>query len=164
MSHDLPPLTRTWERLLGVQEILATTIGSVRRYCKDLRPSLLTAVAQGMNDINALAADIAAAPAAQGKTLSEGIEPLSMPIEGTVQENSQETYDAYEGAFTLLESGDVTKAAEGAKAVDDATKACLAEFPASRSRDCLLLALCRSSWWSRASGGRSSFEIKPSGS
>ena len=28
-------------RLLGVQEILATTIGSVRRYCKDLRPSLL---------------------------------------------------------------------------------------------------------------------------
>ncbi len=31
----------TRERLLGVQEILATTIGSVRRYCKDLRPSLL---------------------------------------------------------------------------------------------------------------------------
>ena len=28
-------------RLLGVQEILATTIGSVRRYSKDLRPSLL---------------------------------------------------------------------------------------------------------------------------
>jgi len=28
-------------RLLGVQEILAATIGSVRRYCKDLRPSLL---------------------------------------------------------------------------------------------------------------------------
>ena len=32
---------QTRERLLGVQEILATTIGSVRRYCKDLRPSLL---------------------------------------------------------------------------------------------------------------------------
>jgi len=87
------------------------------------------AVAQGMNDINALAADIAAAPAAQGKTLSEGIEPLWMPIEGTVQENSQETYDAYEGAFTLLESGDVTKAAEGAKAVDEATTAYLEQFP-----------------------------------
>ena len=28
-------------RLLGVEEILAATIGSVRRYCKDLRPSLL---------------------------------------------------------------------------------------------------------------------------
>ncbi len=28
-------------RLLGVQDILSTTIGSVRRYCKDLRPSLL---------------------------------------------------------------------------------------------------------------------------
>ncbi len=87
------------------------------------------AVAEGMNDINKLAADIAAAPAAQGKTLSEGIEPLWMPIEGTVQENSQETYDAYEGAFTLLESGDVTKAAEGAKAVDEATTAYLEQFP-----------------------------------
>jgi len=87
------------------------------------------AVAEGMNAINDLAAQIAAAPAAQGKTLSDGIEPLWMPIEGTVQENSQETYDAYEGAFTLLESGDVTKAQEGAKAVDDATKAYLEQFP-----------------------------------
>jgi hypothetical protein len=87
------------------------------------------AVAQGMNDINKLAADIAAAPAAQGKTLSDGIEPLWQPIEGTVQENSQETYDAYEGAFTLLESGDVTKAQEGAKAVDEATTAYLEQFP-----------------------------------
>jgi hypothetical protein len=82
-----------------------------------------------MTAINALAADIAAAPAAQGKTLSEGIEPLWQPIEGTVQENSQETYDAYEGAFTLLESGDVTKAQQGAKAVDTATTAYLEQFP-----------------------------------
>jgi hypothetical protein len=95
---------------------------------EDMRTSD-AAVAQGMKDINKLAAEIAAAPAAQGKTLSEGIEPLWMPIEGTVQENSQETYDAYEGAFTLLESGDVTKAAQGAKAVDEATTAYLAEFP-----------------------------------
>ena len=70
-----------------------------------------------MTAINALAADIAAAPAAQGKTLSEGIEPLWQPIEGTVQENSQETYDAFEGAFTQLESGDATQAAEGARAL-----------------------------------------------
>lgn len=82
-----------------------------------------------MNAINALTADIAAAPAAQGKTLSEGIEPLWKPIEGTVQANSQETYDAYEGGFTLLESGDVTKAQEGARAVDEATKAYLAQYP-----------------------------------
>ena len=52
-----------------------------------------------------------------------------MPIEGTVQENSQGTYDAYEGAFTLLESADVTMAQEGAKAVDEATTTSLAEFP-----------------------------------
>ena len=82
-----------------------------------------------MNAINALAAQIAAAPAAQGKTLSEGIEPLWMPIEGTVQANSQATYDAYEGAFTLLESGDVTKAQAGAKAVNVATKAYLLKYP-----------------------------------
>lgn len=87
------------------------------------------AVATGMTAINDLAAQIAAAPAAQGKTLSDGIEPLWQPIEGTVQANSQETYDAYEGAFTLLESGDVTKAQEGAKAVDEATTAYLAQFP-----------------------------------
>ena len=87
------------------------------------------AVAVGMTAINDLAAQIAAAPAAQGKTLSEGIEPLWQPIEGTVQENSQETYDAYEGAFTLLESGDVTKAQQGAKDVNTATEAYLAQFP-----------------------------------
>jgi len=87
------------------------------------------AVAEGMNAINDLAAQIAAAPAAQGKTLSDGIEPLWMPIEGTVQANSQATYDAYEGAFTLLESGDVTKAQVGAKAVNVATKAYLAKYP-----------------------------------
>jgi hypothetical protein len=87
------------------------------------------AVADGMNQINDLAAQIAAAPAEQGKTLSEGIEPLWQPIEGTVQENSQETYDAYEGAFTKLESGDVTQAQEGAKAVSEATDAYLADYP-----------------------------------
>ena len=87
------------------------------------------AVAVGMTAINDLAVQIAAAPAAQGKTLSEGIEPLWQPIEGTVQENSQETYDAYEGAFTMLESGDVTQAQQGAKAVNDATAAYLAQFP-----------------------------------
>ncbi len=87
------------------------------------------AVAVGMKAIDALVAQIAAAPAAEGKALSEGIEPLWQPIEGTVQENSQETYDAYEGGFTLLESGDATKAAEGAKAVTEATAAYLAKFP-----------------------------------
>ena len=87
------------------------------------------AVATGMNAIDELAAKIAEAPAAQGATLSEGIEPLWQPIEGTVQENSQETYDAYEAAFTQLESGDVAQAAEGARAVSTATDAYLADFP-----------------------------------
>lgn len=87
------------------------------------------AVATGMKAIDELAAKIAEAPAAQGATLSDGIEPLWQPIEGTVQENSQETYDAYEAAFTQLESGDVAQAAEGARAVSAATDAYLADFP-----------------------------------
>jgi hypothetical protein len=82
-----------------------------------------------MKSISELAAKISEAPAAQGKTLAEGIEPLWQPIEGTVQANSQETYDAFEGAFTLLESGDVTKAQQGARAVKDATDAYLTKFP-----------------------------------
>jgi hypothetical protein len=75
-----------------------------------------------MKAIDELATQIAQAPAAQGTTLWQ-------PIEGTVQENSQETYDAYEAAFTQLESGDVAQAAEGARAVSAATEAYLAKFP-----------------------------------
>jgi predicted small lipoprotein YifL len=87
------------------------------------------AVATGMKAIDKLATQIAEAPAAQGKTLSEGIEPLWMPVEGTVQANSQETYDALEAAFTKLESGDVTQAQEGARAASEAIDAYLAKFP-----------------------------------
>ena len=74
----------------------------------------------------------AGAPGDQGKTLAEGIEPIWQPIEGTVQENSQETYDAFEGAFTQLESGDATQAAEGARALAAAADAYLAKFPSAR--------------------------------
>lgn len=87
------------------------------------------AVATGMKAIDKLATKIGEAPAAQGKTLSEGIEPLWMPVEGTVQANSQETYDALEAAFTKLESGDVTQAQEGARAASEAIDAYLAKFP-----------------------------------
>ena len=87
------------------------------------------AVATGLKAIDKLATKIAEAPAAQGQTLSDGIEPLWQPIEGTVQENSQETYDALEGAFTKLESGDVTQAQDGAREASDAIDAYLAEFP-----------------------------------
>ncbi|MFN0280791.1 MAG: hypothetical protein ACKVZ6_02335 [Kineosporiaceae bacterium] len=95
---------------------------------EDLRTDA-AAVTTGMKAISELAAKIGEASAAQGKTLSEGIEPLWQPIEGTVQANSKETYDAYEGAFTLLESGDVTKAQQGARAVREATDAYLVKFP-----------------------------------
>jgi TolA-binding protein len=86
-------------------------------------------VATGITALKDLATQIAGASADQGKTLAEGIEPLWQPIEGTVQENSQETYDAFEGAFTQLESGDPTQAAEGARALATAADAYLAEFP-----------------------------------
>jgi hypothetical protein len=88
------------------------------------------AVAAGLTAIDKLAQKIAQAPADQGQTLSDGIEPLWQPIEGTVQANSQETYDALEGAFTQLESGDATQAAAGARAASDAIDAYLADYPA----------------------------------
>jgi hypothetical protein len=97
---------------------------------EDARTDAAT-VAAGIAGLKDLATQIAAASGDQGKTLSDGIEPLWQPIEGTVQENSQETYDAFEGAFTQLESGDPTQAAEGARALAAAADAYLAEFPAS---------------------------------
>lgn len=86
-------------------------------------------VAKGITDLKDLATRIAGASADQGKTLAEGIEPLWQPIEGTVQANSQETYDAFEGAFTQMESGDATQAAEGARALATAADAYLEKFP-----------------------------------
>jgi hypothetical protein len=86
-------------------------------------------VATGLTSIKDLATQIAEAPADQGQTLSDGIEPLWAPVEGTVQANSQETYDALEGAFTKLESGDATQAQEGAREANDAIDAYLAQYP-----------------------------------
>lgn len=95
---------------------------------EDLRTDA-AAVATGMKGLVDLAGKIAAADGAQGKTLSDGIEPLWQPIEGTVQANDKATYDAFEAAWTKLESGDKTQAQEGAKAVADASAAYLAKFP-----------------------------------
>lgn len=95
---------------------------------EDARTDAAT-VATGITALKDLATQIASASADQGKTLADGIEPLWQPIEGTVQENSQETYDAFEGAFTQLESGDPTQAAEGARALATAADAYLAQFP-----------------------------------
>ena len=96
---------------------------------EDARTDAAT-VAVGVTALKDLATQIAGASGDQGKTLAEGIEPIWQPIEGTVQENSQETYDAFEGAFTQLESGDATQAAEGARALAAAADAYLAKFPA----------------------------------
>ncbi len=87
------------------------------------------AVAVGLVGLKDLATQIASASGDAGKALAEGIEPLWQPIEGTVQENSQETYDAFEGAFSQLESGDAARAAEGARALAAAADAYLAKFP-----------------------------------
>jgi hypothetical protein len=95
---------------------------------EDARTDAAT-VAVGVAALKDLATQIAGASGDQGKTLADGIEPIWQPIEGTVQENSQETYDAFEGAFSQLESGDATQAAEGARALAAAADAYLAEFP-----------------------------------
>jgi hypothetical protein len=87
------------------------------------------AVTTGIKGIDALATTIGAASADAGKTLSEGIEPLWQPIEGTVKANDANTYLAFEDNFALLESGDVTKAQKGAAGVKAAAAAYLAKFP-----------------------------------
>jgi hypothetical protein len=86
------------------------------------------AVATGIKGIDTLAAKIGAASADAGKTLSEGIEPLWQPIEGTVKANDADTYLAFEDNFALLESGDVAKAQRGAAGVKAAAAAYLAKF------------------------------------
>jgi hypothetical protein len=87
------------------------------------------AVATGIKGIDALAAQIGAASADAGKTLSEGIEPLWQPIEGTVKANDADTYLAFEDNFALLESGDITKAKKGAAGVKAAAAGYLAKYP-----------------------------------
>lgn len=106
----------------------ATPAATASTKAEDLRTDA-AAVATGMKALVDLSTKIADADGAQGKTLSEGIEPLWQPIEGTVQANDKATYDAFEGAWTKLESGDKTQAQEGAKAVADASAAYLTKFP-----------------------------------
>lgn len=86
-------------------------------------------VALGLKALDELTAQIAAAPDAAGKALSEGIEPIWMPIEGTIKANDPDAYLTFEDAFALLESGDQAKAKKGADAVASASKAYLAKYP-----------------------------------
>ena len=61
------------------------------------------------------------------------IEVLWQPIEGTILENDEDTYIAFEDNFALLgnavEDGDADLAADADAAIAEAADAYLAEFP-----------------------------------
>jgi hypothetical protein len=91
-----------------------------------------TNVAEGLAAMVATAADTAAktaADAAAGKTAAEGLEPSWAPIEDVVKANEPDTYIEIEDAMALLESGDATKAADGATRLTTAITGYVAKHP-----------------------------------
>jgi len=93
-------------------------------------------VTKGLNEINVIAADIAAKAAtdkAAAKASSDKIEPVWRTIEGTVKDNSPDTYLTFEDSFTALanaaDSGDASSAQTAAAAVDKAVTDYLAQYP-----------------------------------
>jgi len=94
-------------------------------------PSAAT-VRDGLLKISELSGKIVATAttsSAEAKTQAEGIEPLWAPIEDVVKNNDSSTYLALEDAFALLESGDMTKIAQGAGKVSSTVTAYIAKYP-----------------------------------
>lgn len=93
-------------------------------------------VAAGLAKINATATGIAAASAinkAKAQQLVDDIEPAWQPIEGTIKENSQDTYLAFEDAFAVLgkaaDDGDASAAAGAVKDIAGASASYLQDYP-----------------------------------
>jgi len=93
-------------------------------------------VTKGLNEINVIAADIAAKAGtdkAAAKASSDRIEPVWRTIEGTVKGNSPDTYLTFEDNFTALanaaDSGDAASAQTAAAAVDKAVTDYVAQYP-----------------------------------
>lgn len=93
-------------------------------------------VAAGLAKINTTAAGITAAASidkAKAQKLVEEIEPAWAPIEGTIKENSQDTYLAFEDAFAVLgkaaDDGDARAAAGAVTDVAKASSGYLKDYP-----------------------------------
>jgi hypothetical protein len=90
------------------------------------------AVASGLARMVTVAAEVAAKTATDaeaGKTAAAGLEPHWAPIEDRVKANDPDAYIAIEDAMAQLESGDATKAAAGAAALETTISAHVAAFP-----------------------------------
>ena len=90
-------------------------------------------VSAGLQQMVTVAADTAtktATDAAAGKTAAEGLEEHWAPIEDTVKANDPNTYVEIEDAMEQLQSGDTTKATDGATRLAAAITAYLAAHPA----------------------------------
>jgi hypothetical protein len=91
-----------------------------------------TDVATGLAAMVATAADAAAKTATDagaGKTAAAALEPSWAPIEDVVKANEPDTYIDIEDAMALLESGDATKAADGATRLTTAVAGYVAKYP-----------------------------------
>jgi hypothetical protein len=91
-----------------------------------------TDVATGLAAMVATAADAAAKTATEagaGKTAAAALEPSWAPIEDVVKANEPDTYIGIEDAMALLESGDATKAADGATRLTTAVAGYVAKYP-----------------------------------
>lgn len=93
-------------------------------------------VASGLPKIEQIARNLAAAAEsdqAEAKDLSEQIEPVWRPIEGTIKANDQDAYLSFEDSFAVLEKaaddGDAAKATEAAGTVEATAVAYLAKYP-----------------------------------
>jgi hypothetical protein len=89
-------------------------------------------VAAGLGKMVTVAAETAAKTVVDGdsgKRASEGLEPSWSPIEDVVKANEPDTYVDIEDAMALLESGDATKAADGAGRLAAAVTGYVAKHP-----------------------------------
>jgi hypothetical protein len=89
-------------------------------------------VAAGLARMVTVAAETAAKTATgadAGKAAAADLETAWAPIEDVVKANDPDTYVAIEDAMALLQSGDVTKAADGAAQIGTAITAYVAEHP-----------------------------------
>jgi hypothetical protein len=89
-------------------------------------------VSAGLQQMVTVAADAAAKSAtdgAAGKTAAGGLEQHCAPIEDTVKANDPDTYVEIEDSMEQLQSGDATKATDGAARLAAAVTAYLAAHP-----------------------------------
>jgi hypothetical protein len=93
-------------------------------------------VAEALNTIQVIAADVAAAGANKAKAtmISEGIEPVWARIEATIKANDKGSYETFEkgieGVEAAAKNGDSAKASGSAGVIASAAKFYVAKFPA----------------------------------